>query len=97
MQDSFMLFLLASTVFLPRGFHGSAVFGGLLWVIAGWKPDVDTYYNEAWCTSDGTKRNAATTSAAFSGRHTNATPRNGSLWIVAGHSPPWDAERNLEL
>ena len=44
---------------------GKCRFGGLLWVIAGWKPDVDTYYNEAWCTSDGTKRNAATTSAAF--------------------------------
>ena len=84
---SWSIVLTAPTMFPPRGFHASAVFAGLLWVIAGWGPDVDRYYNDAWCTSDGTNWNAATTNAAFSGRHTNAVTLNGSLWIVAGHSP----------
>ena len=84
---SWSIVLTAPTMFPPRGFHASAVFAGLLWVIAGWGPDVDRYYNDAWCTSDGTNWNAATTNAAFFGRHTNAVTLNSSLWIVAGHSP----------
>jgi hypothetical protein len=81
----------------PRGLiHGTAVFGGKMWVIGGGhyaklpNPSVDeTYYNDVWWSTDGISWTCATYAAPWISRiHHTVAAFDGKLWVIAGHHKP---------
>lgn len=74
----------SSAAFGVRYLHASVVYDDKMWVIGG-SNNSDSYYNDAWYSSDGSDWIAATQNAGFSPREgLNAVIFNNAICITAG-------------
>lgn len=83
----------AQAPFGPRSRNGCVVYDNKMWVIAGscipvaGSPNMQ-YYNDVWCSTDGTNWTAATQNAPFTPRdRALVTVFNGELWVMGGYDP----------
>lgn len=69
--------------FSQRAGHASAVFNGLMWVIAGVG---GTLQSDVWASADGATWTQVTAGAAFGGRGDHAAAAYGGfLWVTGGY------------
>jgi len=84
---------------LSRIWHGSVVYRGHIWIIAGDNMTDTRMLNDVWCSPDGREWTQLESDVVFSKRH-EISPYvfQGKLWVTAGHAMPLSNEVwSLEL